>query len=135
MLFENPVLFTSFAVFCTLFIGYKYLKKRYILYTCIFITTILCGYSIYKIQQIHDTNIIGDYILLFVPLLFLIYYVIARKTFILIFKNEPIMAGHNAISWNQGEYRKLHWGDVLFTIILAAGPFFTAMLFINLYTE
>lgn len=51
------------------------------------------------------------------PGLFLLTYVIARFLFKAIFKNEPIMAGYMQFSWEQGEYRKLHLGDSLFTVI------------------
>ncbi|MCR9171174.1 MAG: hypothetical protein NXI10_01685 [bacterium] len=54
---------------------------------------------------------------LFVPAFFLITFTVTRYLFKLIFKNEPIMAGSMMSSWEQGEYRRLHLGDSLFTVI------------------
>ena len=64
----------------------------------------------------------------FLPLLFMIYYWVFRQLFLRIFKNEPLMTGYMQTSWEQGEYRRLHMGDALFTILTLILPFLTAFL-------
>lgn len=59
---------------------------------------------------------------LLLPLFFLLIYQLLRFIFKLIYGNEPILAGRNQSSWEQGEYRKLHFGDVIFTILLLFAP-------------
>jgi len=57
-----------------------------------------------------------------VPFFFLIIYQILRFSFKLFFRNEPILSGYLQKSWDQGEYRRLHYGDVVFTILLLFLP-------------
>jgi hypothetical protein len=64
----------------------------------------------------------------FFPLLFMIYYWVFRQLFLQIFKNEPLMTGYVQTSWEQGEYRRLHMGDALFTILTLILPFLTTLL-------
>jgi len=59
---------------------------------------------------------------LLMPLFFLLIYQVLRYIFKLFFGNEPILAGRNQTSWEQGEYRKLHFGDVIFTVFLLLTP-------------
>jgi len=61
----------------------------------------------------------------FLPILFMAYYWMFRQLFLKIFKNEPIMAGYMQISWEQGEYRRLHIGDIYFTILTLILPMTT----------
>jgi len=63
----------------------------------------------------------------FFPLLFMIYYWVFRQLFLKIFKNEPLMTGYMQTSWEQGEYRRLHMGDAIFTILTLILPFLTTM--------
>jgi hypothetical protein len=63
----------------------------------------------------------------FFPLLFMIYYWVFRQLFLKIFKNEPLMTGYIQTSWEQGEYRRLHMGDAIFTILTLILPFLTTM--------
>ena len=65
----------------------------------------------------------------FLPLIFMIYYWILRQLFLKIFKNEPLMTGYMQSSWDQGEYRRLHMGDAIFTVLTLILPFLTIMLF------
>lgn len=64
----------------------------------------------------------------FFPLLYMIYYWVFRQLFLRIFKNEPLMTGYMQTSWEQGEYRRLHMGDALFTILTLILPFLTTLL-------
>ncbi|GAB3333148.1 hypothetical protein GCM10027429_13390 [Marivirga atlantica] len=59
---------------------------------------------------------------LYSPLIFMLTYSVLRYFFLKIFGNEPIQAGFYQTSWEQGEYRKLHWGDIIFTILLILIP-------------
>lgn len=65
----------------------------------------------------------------FLPLFFMIYYWIFRNLFLIVFGNEPIMGGYLQSSWEQGEYRKLHIGDSIFTALTLILPFWTTLLF------
>lgn len=65
----------------------------------------------------------------FFPLLFMIYYWALRQMFLKIYGNEPLMTGYMQSSWEQGEYRKLHIGDAIFTILTLILPFLTTLLF------
>ncbi|MET3538721.1 hypothetical protein [Chryseobacterium limigenitum] len=65
----------------------------------------------------------------FLPLFFMIYYWILRNLFLIIFGNEPLMTGYMQSSWEQGEYRKLHMGDAIFTVLTLVLPFLTTLLF------
>ena len=65
----------------------------------------------------------------FLPILFMIYYSILRRLFLVIFGNEPIMKAYMQSNWEQGEYRRLHHGDALFTVLTLILPFLTTLLF------
>lgn len=65
----------------------------------------------------------------FLPLFFMIYYWIFRNLFLIIFGNEPLMTGYMQSSWEQGEYRRLHMGDAIFTVLTLILPFLTTSLF------
>lgn len=59
---------------------------------------------------------------LLIPFFFLVIYQFLRFIFKRIFGNEPILAGYWQRSWDQGEYRRLHFGDSVFTIALLFLP-------------
>jgi hypothetical protein len=65
----------------------------------------------------------------FLPLFFIIYYTIFRQIYMKIFKDEPLMTGYMQTSWEQREYRRLHFGDALFTILTLILPLLTILLF------
>lgn len=69
---------------------------------------------------------------LFSPLLFMILFGVLRKVFISIFNHEPLMSQPYAFSFDQGEYRKLHYGDVIFTIACFLLPIILPGLIYNL---
>lgn len=68
-----------------------------------------------------NQNLVESYYLL-IPLIFLVLYQFLRFWFKFFFGNEPILSGYLQSSWEQGEYRKLHFGDVIFTILLLFSP-------------
>ena len=65
---------------------------------------------------------------MFLPLLFMVFYWLLRQIFLLIFKNEPLMTKANSPSWDQGEYRRLHGGDAIFTVLNLTLPYLTIFL-------
>jgi len=65
----------------------------------------------------------------FFPLLFMIYYWILRQVFLKIYGNEPLMTGYMQSSWEQGEYRRLHMGDAIFTVLTLILPYLTILIF------
>ena len=78
----------------------------------------------FKSQGIEELQMKGRHAAnnLFAPALFLIIYFLSRYLFKLIYKYEPIMASYLSTSWSQGEQRKLHIGDSLFTVITLVLP-------------
>ena len=65
----------------------------------------------------------------FLPLLFMIYYWLIRQLFLKVYKCEPLMTSFGQFSWDQGEYRRLHIGDSIFTVLTLILPFLTTMIF------
>lgn len=112
-----------------LFIGYKLLKKPKTYWT-IFILTIglaVFGYLNMDRPSLEMAN--GNAATwTFLPLLFMIYFGLIRQLFLKMFKNEPLMTGYMYPSWEQGEYRRLHFGDAIFTISTLILPFLTTLL-------
>ena len=66
------------------------------------------------------------------PLLFLIYFSISRKIYILLFAKEPLMTAPYQFSWDQGEYRKLNNADFIFTILTIFSPVLTSSYILKL---
>lgn len=112
-----------------LWLSYKILKnpKIYLILLCSTIIIAVFGYTNMDRQSLQMPN--GNAAeWTFFPLLFLIYYWLLRQLFLKIFKNEPLMTGYMQISWDQGEYRRLHMGDALFTVLTLILPFLTTLL-------
>lgn len=113
-----------------LWLSYKILKNKKIYLICLSITILIAyfGYSNLSRPSLKMAN--GNAAeWTFFPLLFMIYYWVFRQFFLLIFGNEPLMTGYMQSSWEQGEYRRLHMGDALFTILTLILPFLTTLLF------
>lgn len=113
-----------------LWLGYKLLKKPKIYISCLIIAILLAilGYANVDNKLLIMPN--GNAAFwAFLPLLFLIYYAIFRTLFIIIFGHEPLMTGYMQSSWEQGEYRRLHFGDAVFTILTLLSPFLTTLAF------
>ncbi|CAD0219653.1 hypothetical protein KYG33_01365 [Chryseobacterium sp. D764] len=113
-----------------LWMSYKVLKNRttYLIILIFAILIALLGYLNINRESLKMTN--GSAATwAFLPLFFMIYYWILRNLFIIIFGNEPLMTGYMQSSWEQGEYRKLHMGDAIFTVLTLISPFLTTLLF------
>ncbi len=116
---DNPnlYLFLGGGIHLLLFLIYKTLKKPRVFWS-IFVFAILLSIVSYinldrpTLQMKHGNAASW----LFLPILFLISFSVFRKIFIWAFGNEPLMTGYMQTSWEQGEYRKLHYGDAIFTI-------------------
>lgn len=102
-------------------------KKLYFIFLLISITFGLIGFYL-RFSQ----NLVKSYYLL-IPLIFLFLYQLLRFVFKLFFGYEPILSGYKQQSWNQGEYRKLHFGDVIFTILLLFSPVIISGILITKY--
>lgn len=129
---ENQLLYLYFGggIQLLLFLFYKILKNNKIYWTIFSITSIIAILGFAKIDDLKLKMVNGNAATwLFLPLLFLIYFSLLRFVFLEIYKNEPIMAGFRASSWEQGEYRKLHLGDSFFTILTLILPFLTILIF------
>ncbi|GGP05536.1 hypothetical protein GCM10010992_22010 [Cloacibacterium rupense] len=77
-------------------------------------------------------NLLESYYLL-IPFIFLVLYQLLRLWFKLFFGNEPILSGYLQSSWEQGEYRKLHFGDAIFTILLLFLPVIISGILVTKY--
>jgi hypothetical protein len=112
-----------------LFVGYKLLKKPKTYWT-IFLLTVglsIFGYLNMDRPSLEMAN--GNAATwTFLPLLFMIYFGLFRQLFLKLFKNEPLMTGYMQTSWEQAEYRRLHFGDAIFTISTLILPFLTTLL-------
>ena len=103
---------------------YKKLRNPKIYWLILFLTSIVAIFGYLSLNQPCLQMKNGDAASwLFLPFLFMILFGSLRKLFLIIFRNEPIFAIQFAKSLNQGEYRELHLGDILFTIICFLGPF------------
>lgn len=102
-------------------------KKLYFMFLIISIIIALIGFY-FRVNQ----NLKESYYLL-IPFIFLVLYQLLRFGFKFFFRNEPILSGYLQSSWDQGEYRKLHFGDVVFTILLLFSPIIISGILISKY--
>ncbi|MDW9379116.1 hypothetical protein [Chryseobacterium sp. JV558] len=113
-----------------LWLSYKILKNRITYLIVLFFTILIAlfGYLNINRETLKMPN--GNAATFaFLPLLYMVYYWILRNLFLIIFGNEPLLTGYMQSSWEQGEYRKLHMGDAVFTILTLILPFLTTLLF------
>ena len=132
MILDNQMLYILLGggSHIVLWLSYKILKKPKTYLILLLLSSIigLFGYSNLNRQSLKMIN--GNAAeWTFFPLLFMIYYWLLRKIFLIIFKEEPLMTGYMQSSWEQGEYRKLHFGDAFFTILTLILPYVTTLLF------
>ena len=113
-----------------LWLSYKMLKNNKVYLICLSVTILIAYFGYLNLSRPSLKMINGNAAeWTFFPLLFMIYYWLFRRLFLLIFGNEPLMTGYMQSSWEQGEYRKLHMGDAFFTILPLILPFLTTLLF------
>ncbi len=113
-----------------LWLSYKMLKNNKVYLICLSVTILIAYFGYLNLSRPSLKMINGNAAeWTFFPLLFMIYYWLFRRLFLLIFGNEPLMTGYMQSSWEQGEYRKLHMGDAFFTILTLILPFLTTLLF------
>jgi|SRR5690554_1233517 len=113
-----------------LWLSYKMLKNNKVYLICLSVTILIAYFGYLNLSRPSLKMINGNAAeWTFFPLLFMIYYWLLRRLFLLIFGNEPLMTGYMQSSWEQGEYRKLHMGDAFFTILTLILPFLTTLLF------
>lgn len=108
---------------------FKLIIPKHLYFICLLISIILGLIGVYlRISQ----DFIESYYLL-IPFNFLLLYQLLRFIFKSFFGNEPILSGYKQKSWIQGEYRKLHFGDVIFTILLLFSPVIISGILISKY--
>ena len=116
--------FLGSAIHGLFWLFYKKLRKRKIYFISLLISSLLALYAILHIDSPEVKSVESDY-WLFLPGLSLVYFGLLRILFLNIYGNEPLMAGYMQSSWEQGEYRRLHFGDVFFTILTLFLPWIT----------
>jgi len=116
-------LLIGMGIHLVFWLGHKLLRKKWVLVSAIILSGLL-AFIAFNYQGIDSLQMKGGYAanLFFSPAMFLITYTLCRYFFKLIFKNEPIMSGYLSTNWEQGEYRKLHMGDSMFTVITLILP-------------
>jgi hypothetical protein len=113
-----------------LFLSYKILKNLKVYLIILSLTILIAIFGFLNIDRESLKMVNGNAAeWCFFPFLFMIYYGLLRQLFLKIFGNEPLMTGYLQSSWEQGEYRKLHIGDAIFTILLLILPFLTTSFF------
>src|SRR5690554_7228841 len=120
---------TGGLLFILLHVIYKPLRKPKIYWTIFALT---CGFALFGYLNIDRPSLQmarGNAVTYtFLPILYIVYFGPLRQWFLKVFKNEPLMAGYMQWSWDQGEYRRLHFGDVIFTIATLILPILTIIL-------
>ncbi|MCS4302751.1 hypothetical protein [Chryseobacterium sp. BIGb0232] len=127
---QSLYIFVGGLVHIILWLSYKILKNKTIYLIVLFFTILiaLLGYLNIHRETLKMPN--GNAAAFaFLPLFYMIYYWILRNLFLIIFGNEPLQTGYMQSSWEQGEYRKLHMGDAIFTVLTLLLPFLTTLLF------
>lgn len=112
-----------------LHIGYKLLRKMQGFSVLFVITALIAVFGIYKTSDLTLEKNNSSGIWLVAPFLFVVCFGIFRLIFIKIFKNEPLMTRPYMISWDDGEYRRLHFGDAIFTILTYMTPILSLVYF------
>lgn len=113
--------FLGSASHIILWLFYKSLRKRKVYLVSFLIASLLALYAILHIDRAELKPTEKDY-WLFLPILFLVNFGLLRILFLIVFGNEPLMTGYRQSSWEQGEYRRLHFGDAFFTILTLSVP-------------
>lgn len=113
---------------------YKKVRIRKVFWTLITISSFLAltGYIIRNQPSLTYGNINAS-VFFYLPLFSLLYIGFFRMFFQEIYYEEPIMAKPYSIGLNQGEYRRLHAGDIIFTIFTLLAPILTVMIINNYF--
>lgn len=116
-------------VHLALWFFYKKLKQPKIYLSCLVLAICIALFGYLNMDRAALQAVNGSFATwAFQPLLFMVYYWIFRQLFLKIFKNEPLMTYPGMMSWEIGEYRRLHMGDAVFTICTLILPIFTHIL-------
>jgi len=113
-----------------LYVGYKFLLRPKFYWSALFISLVIAAFGLSKIS---DPELIGKNsgasIWLLSPFLFIVSFGIYRQIFLRIFKNEPLMTRAYMMSWDDGEYRRLHFGDAIFTVMCLMTPLLSLLFY------
>ena len=114
--------------------AYKKITDKKVYWSLLSISTFLAltGFFVRNLPEFKHFEINAS-VFFYLPLFSLLYLGLFRLFFQEIFGEEPIMAQAYSLSWDQGEYRRLHFGDILFTSFTILSPFFTVMLINKLF--
>ncbi len=113
-----------------LWLSYKILKKPKIYFSLLFLTILIALFGYLNIDRESLQMANGNAAQwTFFPLLFMIYYWIFRQLFLKIYKSEPLMVSYMETYSAEAVYRRLHIGDLIFTLSTLMLPFLTTLLF------
>jgi hypothetical protein len=110
------------SVFLGLFSFPHYLKVKSFRYIAFTVAIVL---AVVSFLLMDDRVWNGRWLLL--PLSFLIYFHVLRLIFIAVFKNEPIVDRYSHVKL-PSHYRKMHFGDLGFTMFVFGLSFMTVAL-------
>ena len=130
----NICLVLGLIVHFSFILAYKKIRNRKVYLSLLSISTFiaLIGFLL-RNQPYLKSGEINASVFFYLPLLSLLYLGFFRLFFQEIFGKEPLMTKPNEFNWDQGEYRRLHFGDLLFTFFTMLGPIFTAAIINNLF--
>jgi hypothetical protein len=129
----NICLVLGLIVHFSLILAYQKIRNRKVYLSLLSISTFiaLIGFLL-RNQPYLKSGEINASVFFYLPILSLLYLGFFRLFFQEMFGEEPLMTKAYSLSWEQGEYRRLHFGDLLFTLFTILGPIFTIMLVNNL---
>ncbi len=112
-----------FWLILVLFAFAKYLNKLRFLVALLFLSLLL---AVYGLLNFNEPSIQVKYgsaaAFLFLPIVYLVFYLILRKVYLVLFADEPLMTAPYMFSWESGEHRKHNLPDVIFTLLTVLLP-------------
>ena len=115
-------------------LGYKKIRNQKVYLSLLSISTFIALIGFMLRNQLNlKYGEINASVFFYLPILSLLYLGFFRLFFQKMFGQEPLMTKPYEFNWDQGEYRRLHFGDLLFTFFTMLGPILTVMLINNLF--
>ena len=113
---------------------YKRLRKRKKYVIMLLITALIAIIGFFLSEEPSFTYVeINLTVFFYLPFLSILFIGFSRLSFQVIFEEEPILARPLALSWKQGEIRRLHFGDILYSFMTIIGPILIIMIINNYF--
>ncbi len=129
----NICLVLGLIIHFSFILAYKKIRNQKVYLSLLSISTFIALIGFLFRNQPHlKSGEINASVFFYLPILSLLYLGFFRLLFQKMFGEEPLMTKPYEFNWDQGEYRRLHFGDLLFTFFTMLGPILTVMLINNL---